>query len=201
MRQRWLRLLAIPLVALAAAQIGHVITYVVRFGPGAVGLQSRGGHAYLPALSALLGGAAGAGIVIALLLVALARQYGSQVSSRSGPALINLASQLLLLQLVVYGSQEMAEALANHGALPSATDLGFWGILGQLPAALLVAVVLKRLLTEVEGAIDVLASISPAGLRTRIIGSLAAPAADFETQLHTAVSPRSASLRGPPISV
>ena len=196
----WLRRLAIPLAAIGAAEVGHLLTYAVRFGPGAFAIQSGGAHAYLPSLAALVSGSLGAAAMVALLLVALARLTDSQQPSAPRAPLINLASLLLVLQLAIFGVQEAGEALAMHSALPAAADLAFWGVLGQLPAALATSLIVRRLMAEVETAVEALS----AGAAVRLsVGRVASPLSavpGYRTLLQARSRVRSNSLRGPPLS-
>jgi hypothetical protein len=196
----WPRRLAIPLAAIGAAEVGHLFTYAVRFGPGAFAIQSGGAHAYLPSLAALVSGSLGAGVMIALLLIALARQCDSRQRSGARAPLINLASLLLVLQLAIFGIQEAGEALAMHSALPAGADLAFWGVLGQLPAALATSLIVRRLLAEVETAVEVLSEGATVRLSVGRFTSPPISVPGYRPLLHARSRVRSNPLRGPPLS-
>lgn len=194
---RWSRRLAIPVAALAAAEVGHLVTYAVKFGPAAFSVESDGGHRYLPSLLALAAGTSGALVLVGLLLVALARLAGSRPAGRPIPYL-NLATVLLALQLAIFGCQEAGEALAIHAAPPGAAELAFWGIFGQLLPALLTALILRRLLAEVELAIEVLDSGASVGFAAWPAAPLALAAAGPSVLPRDGYHPKANPLRGPP---
>ena len=198
---RWPRRLLILLAALAAAESGHLLTYLVRFGPGALRIESGDSHSYLPALSVLLTGAVGSALVLVGLVIALARQVGSGAHSRRGIPFINLASLLLVLQFTIFVTQETGEALAAQGSLPSASDLAFWGILGQLPAALLAALIVRRPLAEVEVAVEILADGPALQLGLRRLAAVGFPVSYHRPQLSSRPVNRSNPRRGPPLSI
>jgi hypothetical protein len=156
MRRPRLAYRAMPIVVLAASQVGHLLASVLRRGPGAPGLGGAGAHAYVPTLVTVLLGAAGGVVLAALLVMAAARVVTAGRESRGGSErgpLLDLAAVLFALQLGIFLVQEVAEAVASGGALPTAGDLLLWGSLGQLPVALVAALVLAWLSRQVEAAI------------------------------------------------
>lgn len=192
------RLIAIPLAAVAAAEAGHLLSYSIRFGPGALAAQSAGSHAYLPGLLAMVGGAGGTAVLLALGLIGLARCTSGRRLVRRPGVYLNLASGLFVLQLVVFAGQEAGEAIAAGAALPALGDLLFWGAVGQLPVALAAAWLVGWLVAGVEAAAERLTDGSLLDLRPPAVLSLGAPG----RPLHPAAPVRSrwgaAGLRGPP---
>jgi hypothetical protein len=69
------------------------------------------------------------------------------------PALIDLWAALFVLQLAVFGVQELVEAAAAGRAALSPAELLLWGVFGQLPASLLAAVLLRWAATRFETAL------------------------------------------------
>lgn len=149
-----------PIVVLAASQVGHLAASELRQGPYALAPDSSGAHAYVPALTTVALGAAGAALLAALLVVAAARVAWSSCGARSAggrvrriPAL-DLAAVLFALQFAVFLGQETLEAAARGGPLPDATSLLLWGCLGQLPVALLAGLVLSWVGARFEAAVE-----------------------------------------------
>jgi hypothetical protein len=148
-----LRPIAGAAAALAASQLGHALVYYARFGPGASSGQSAGVHAYFPTLVALLSAGLGGVLMAGLVLAAATRSLGlGPVGLRARPTVRfgDLLPALFAVQLVVFMGQEAVEALAAGGPVPSVVELLFWGALGQLPAAVVGAAVLRWLLTRLE---------------------------------------------------
>jgi hypothetical protein len=144
---------AFPVLGMAAlaSQAGHLLAYQLRFGAAAQQLQSSGAHAYFPTLlKTLLGGAALA-LLAALLLVGFARlATGRRIEKHSAPSLLRLLAALYTMQLAFFAVQETLEG-------SPASQIFLWGLLGQLPVALLGAVTLRWLLSTLVPALAGLA--------------------------------------------
>ncbi|HXM55907.1 MAG TPA: hypothetical protein VOB72_11010 [Candidatus Dormibacteraeota bacterium] len=191
---------ALPIVVLAAGQVGHLLVSDLRGGPLAVG---GGAHGYVPALTTVVLGAAGAAVLAGLLAIAAAHMT---VTSQPGPArrprrrsFLDLFSVLFALQLALFVVQEVAEAAAHGVAVPDVTTLLLWGCLGQLPAALLGALALRWLGGRVEAASRLLANASGQALAPR---PALAPAPAPTPPCPTPAARRLAgavSQRGPPL--
>jgi hypothetical protein len=167
MRTRRLVSPALPMVVLAAGQVGHLLVAELRGGSAAV----YGAHAYVPALTTAVLGAAGAAVMAGLLAiaaahVALAARSGAVSRPRRGPFL-DLFAALFALQLALFLVQETVEAAAFGAALPDVAMLLLWGCLGQLPAALLGALALTWLSGRVEAAGRALAEAAGQALAPR----------------------------------
>lgn len=164
MRPRRLAALAMPIVVLAASQVGHLVASELRQGPGALAPDSSGAHAYVPALTSVALGLAGAAVLAALLVVAAARVAWSSRAARPGGrgrpgrvrrvSALDLSAVLFALQLAVFLGQETLEATARGASPPDATSLLLWGCLGQLPVALLAGLVLSWVGARFESAVE-----------------------------------------------
>ena len=126
------------LVALLAAgplaQLGHLLSYLLRFGPDAAPRQSSGVHHYFPTLLTSGAAALGAALLAGLLLIALARFMVGLRNDRvpdGGRPVLPLLLVLLAIQLGVYWSQELAEGFAHQ----------FVGLVMMIPAFLLILLV------------------------------------------------------------
>jgi hypothetical protein len=155
-----MRRLYLPLVALLAAQAGHLVSYQLKYGAAAAAVQGHGAHAYFPSLVAAAGGVLGAGLLAGLLLIGVARVIRGRGRSRTGPPLIELLAPLFAAQLLFFVCQEMLEVAAAGGAPPELVSLLLWGSCGQLPIAILAAFALKWLWTR--------AAVAAADLRSYV---------------------------------
>ena len=190
------------IVVLAASQVGHLLTTELRHGPRALSLAGTGVHSYLPALLTVAFGAGGAAVLAALMVVAAARAvraggHGAIVRPVGG-SLLDLAAALFAVQLAAYLVQETVEAAAAGAGLPSPGDLVLWGCAGQVPAALLAALVLRWLTASVEAAVTELAAAVGQPLAAR---SAIAPVRTWTAArqaLRCRPADRTATGRGPP---
>jgi hypothetical protein len=206
MGRRALGRLSGPAIAIAASQLGHAIVYTLRFGAGAPAAQSTGAHGYFPALSLLLTAAVGGGLVAALALLAAARAFAVVPPGwrrRSAVRVFDVLPTLFLVQLLVFATQESLETVASGGAFPSLVELLFWGAIGQLPAALLGALVISWLSSRLEEAWTLLVTAAAhyAGALTPLAPGRAPrprPAAGLAL---ASVSPAALRKRGPPASL
>lgn len=147
-------------LALAGAQAGHLIAYAVRFGMAAEQMQSSGAHAYFPTAAKAMLGLAAIGLLMALLVMALARVLaGGGRRIATGPSFISLFAVLFTAQLGLFVAQEIVEAAIAGVPADSVSAVALWGMLGQLPAAALGAVTLRWLWSRVEQAVADLRSV------------------------------------------
>jgi hypothetical protein len=146
---------ALPAAALAAAEVGHWLVYRARFANQPAPASLVAAHGYLPALLTAVAGLAGAGVLAVVLLAAAAHVAGRADRRRAvrRPALIDLWAALFLLQLGIFGVQELAEAAAAGVPALSPAELLLWGAFGQLPASLVAAVAVRWATTTFESAL------------------------------------------------
>src|SRR5438132_9892228 len=146
------RALAVLGVALAGSQAGHLVTYQIRFGALADGIQSAGAHAYFPLVAKTTLGLAGVALIATLAFIGVARMLrsGHAVHWTGDPTYMSLLACLFTLQLALFMTQEIVEAAAAGVPPDSAVNLLLWGILGQLPVALIGAAGLRWLWSQVE---------------------------------------------------
>lgn len=159
-----------PIVVLAASQVGHLLSAELRQGPRALAPVGTGAHSYVPALTTLALGAAGAAVLAAVLVVAAA-QVASASSAAAGRrhrvSVLDLAAALFALQLALFLVQETLEAAAWGTPLPDIGALLLWGCLGQLPVAVLAALAMSWLGSRFEAAVDELAAAAGQPLASR----------------------------------
>jgi hypothetical protein len=191
-------------LVVAGAQAGHLLAYALRFGAAAQQVQASGAHAYFPAfVKTALGGAALA-LLAALLVIGAARAVarGRRARPVAGrPPFVSLLATLFTLQLAWFMAQELTEALVAGLPAPGAEDLLLWGMLGQLPVALVGATAIVWLGRHVEAAIAELGAIAPASAPLLFTAPLALRPIALEDALATAHASRSRIVkRGPPTS-
>ena len=143
-------------VGLAASQAGHLLVYLLRFGPAAQQVQSTGAHFYFPSLVKSVIGLAAIAALAALLLVALARVIGKRTERDSAPAYLRLLALLFTIQLIAFAVQETVESLLS-GSAASVPLVLVWGTVGQLPVAAVGALALRWLLARLHPAVAQLA--------------------------------------------
>jgi hypothetical protein len=196
--------LAVLGLALAGTEAGHLLAYQLRFGAGALQVQSTGVHAYFPALLKTTFGAIALALIAALLITGAARLLAGGRGARhvAGGSFMGLLATLFTVQLALYVSQEVAEAIATGLPPDSASNLLLWGMVGQLPVALAGAAALRWLWTRVETAASELAAIAGVWLPALAPAPLAIVVVrDHERALVPARAARSAFVkRGPPAS-
>ena len=177
-----------------------MLVYALVYGPVAMQVQSTGAHGYFPALVKTAFGLTAAFLLLALAALGLAKVLaGRPLPEVPGPGFGRLVAMLFCLQLTFFFVQESVEMAA--GAPPtSAPALLLWGSLGQLPVAVLAALVLRwiavrvgpavaSLLRPIGGAIRLTAYVIAVGARPLAVE--AAPS--FETLSLTLTR------RGPPL--
>ncbi len=159
------RVPALTGLAVAGAQAGHLLAYDLRFGAAAQQIQAGGAHAYFPAFVKTALGCAALLLLAALLVIGAARTVAKRTQpyySGGGPSFVSVLATLFTVQLAWFMAQEVAEALVAGLPLPGAENLLLWGMVGQLPVAILGAAALRWLGTRVESALAELGSIVPA---------------------------------------
>src|SRR5215831_2075554 len=72
-RPRRVALMALPLLILAASQAGHLLAWRLRRGPQALPAAGSGVHGYVPNLTGVTFGTAGAAVLAALYVIGAAR--------------------------------------------------------------------------------------------------------------------------------
>ena len=197
------RVVLAVLTAVSASQLGHLISYFVRFGSGALAAQSTGVHAYYPSVGVVVGGLGGAAIVFALAAIALARVIASRAVGlrvTSGWRIWEVFAALFTIQIVIYAGQETLESILGNAPVAGALDLILLGSIGQLPAALIAAVAISWISTRFGGAVAVLrAAIRPRVIRLNFtVPVQPIVAGQARLVVLTQSSPRSLAKRGPP---
>lgn len=189
-------------LAVVGSQAGHVIAYAARYGAAAQQIQSTGAHAYFPWAAKTMLGVAAVGLLMTLLVLAMARILaGGGRRIAGGPSFINLFAILFTVQLVLFVTQEAVEAAVAAAPANSDSSVALWGMLGQLPAAALAALALSWLWSRVEAALDVLRSTPSVERWCPSPASLSVPA--WPVYLLVAADPVPGSRharRGPPSS-
>ncbi|HET9781595.1 MAG TPA: hypothetical protein VFR33_07425 [Candidatus Dormibacteraeota bacterium] len=153
------------LLGLVASQAGHVIAYQVRYGAAAERIQSAGAHAYFPTAVKTAFGLIAAFVLLAFVAIGAARLLaGKRLASSPGPSLLRILALLFCVQLTCFVVQETIEMAA--GAPPvSAPALLLWGTVGQLPAAMVAALVLRWLAVRVAPAVAKMLTQATAAIR------------------------------------
>jgi hypothetical protein len=148
--------MAVPLVGLVSAPLGHLLAYQVRYRPQALHQQSAGAHAYFLVLVGTVAAAIGGALLVSVLSLAAVRLLVGRhrgMHAGGGWSMWDLLPVLFVLQLAVFMAQETAEALASASAVEPIPELMLWGTLGQLPIALLAAIGLSRLTARLDAAL------------------------------------------------
>jgi len=171
------RALGVLGVGVAGSQAGHLATYQIRFGALADGIQGAGAHAYFPLVAKTCLGLAGVALIATLAFIGVARilRSGRAVRWTRGPTYVSLLACLFTLQLALFMTQETVEAAAAGVPPDSAVNLLLWGILGQLPVALVGAAGLRWLWSQVEAAAEVILEV----IRTAAPAPVPAPVVIF----------------------
>ncbi|HEY0829499.1 MAG TPA: hypothetical protein VGE99_00055 [Candidatus Dormibacteraeota bacterium] len=164
-------------LGIAASQAGHLLAYILRYGAGAIQVQSGGAHAYFPATVKTGLGAAVAVALMSLLVIGFARMAaGRPIAREQAPSLLRLFAVLYTLQLACFVFQETAESAWTGAYSTSPAVLLLWGTAGQMPVALAAALALRWLAMRLGPAIAQLRlELTP--LRRRFVYALTAPAA------------------------
>lgn len=160
----WTRRLALPLVALAASQVGHLIAYELWLGPRAAALESQGAHTLFPFVVGAAAASLGAVLVASLLVLGTARLLlgrGQGLRRTGGRPLLETFALLFTLQLAIFVMQELVETWALGATSPAVAQLLLWGILGQLPVAGAAALALRWVSTRIESALALLQNSLP----------------------------------------
>jgi hypothetical protein len=140
-------------LGLIASQAGHLVAYQVRYGAAAGQIQSAGAHAYFPTVVKTGLGLFAVFALLALCAIGMARLLaGRRVESSAGPSVMRVVALLFCFQLACFVVQESAEMAAGAPSA-SAPALLLWGTLGQLPVAVIAALVLRWLAVRVAPAV------------------------------------------------
>jgi hypothetical protein len=161
MRPRRLAHTAMPILALATSQVGHLLASELKQGPGTLGVDSSGVHRYVPTATTLALAVAGIVVLAALMVVVAARYLRAWQGAPSlpvarrlrrgrWPAALDAAAAMFVLQLAIYVGQERIELAVAGQPSPNVATLLLWGALGQLPLALVAGVALSWLRTRFE---------------------------------------------------
>lgn len=152
-------LLAAALLGLPLAEVGHTLTFLMRFGPPGLELQTVGVHGYFP--TALQLSAAGVGLTAlgAVCLLGLGRILlgrGLGLTRTGGQPFLSLLVVAAVVQLDVYLVQETVETLLAHDPYTFGTlgSILAWGLAGQLPVAAASALGLRWLSFRLEATIE-----------------------------------------------
>lgn len=153
-------------LGLVASQAGHLVAYRVRYGAAAEQIQSAGAHAYFPTVVKTGLGLVAAFILLTLAAIGLARLLaGRRPPSAAAPSLLRVVALLFCLQLMCFVVQESLEMAAGAPAV-TAPALLLWGTVGQLPVAIVAALVLRWFAVRVAPAVA--GVLAPASAAIRI---------------------------------
>lgn len=152
------RLVAVLGFGIVASQAGHLVVYQLEYGSAAWAVQSQGAHAYFPLFAKTGLGLGAAALLGALLLIAVIHLISGSPARRvvESPNYFQLLSLLFTIQIACFVIQETVESMAAGESPESAINLILLGAVGQLPVAILTALVLKWLATRFETALLVL---------------------------------------------
>ena len=199
---RWLSLIV---TVIAGSQLGHAITYAVRYGAtNAASRESAGAHLYYPALSGALSGIVGGALMTCMIVLAVARVLrgvSPGLRPRRSVRVGDVLPALFTAQLLLFVGQETVECLIGGAAIPSPIEELLWAVFGQLPAALLAAIVISWLSTRMEAAwavlVEAVARLLPDHLTAAPIAGRApaAPASPAPASTFLRAIPK----RGPPV--
>jgi hypothetical protein len=159
-------------------------------------------HFYYPAISATTSALTGGILMTCLALLAAAQVLRGAAPGRRLRRTTTIGSVLPMLftaQLVLFIGQETVESLIA-GCVPSPVEMLLWGIVGQLPAAIVAAALVSWLSARMEAAWDVIVSASAELVADHLTGvreTCPAPASPVSPAL-TSTFPGAFRKRGPP---
>jgi hypothetical protein len=182
-----------------ASQAGHLLVYELQYGSAAQAVQSQGVHAYFPVLAKSTLGFGALAILALLLMVAASRMLAVRPGSRITHRLsyFNLLALLFTIQISCFMVQETIEAAAA-GTVASATHLLMLASLGQLPIAVVAALVFKWLAARVEVAFTAIRQALRTKLTFGATITLGTPASALPRLVLTDTCPSVFVKRGPP---
>lgn len=168
--RRVARLLAVLGFGAVASQGGHLLVYQLEFGASAWAVQSQGAHAYFPLFAKTGLGLGALALLAGLFLIGVTRLVSGSPARRvvASPNYIQLLSVLFTIQISCFVFQETLESVAAGQTPESATNLILIGAAGQLPVAILAALVLKWIATRFETALFVLRQ-SISSIKTEVV--------------------------------
>jgi hypothetical protein len=144
-RGAWGWVPAAALLGVPLSQLGHALVYLCRFGAAGLRFETEGVHGYFPQLLGLSAGVVGAAVLTCLVLgglgrIAAGRGMGMRPLGGQRPSTLLVAAASV--QLAVYVIQETVESAFAGGPLQFGwlVSMLAWGLVGQLPIALLAAV-------------------------------------------------------------
>lgn len=195
------RLAALGLaLGLIASQAGHLVAYQVRYGAAAEQIQGAGPHAYFPAVVKTGLGLLAAFVLLALLAIGMARLLaGRRLESAHAPSLLRVVALLFCLQLTCYFLQESVE-IAVGAPSASAPALLLWGTVGQLPVAVVAALVLRWLAVRLAPAMAQMLARPASAIRfaTQTVALVMSPA-PIPVPIDYQRLGRAFTRRGPPL--
>jgi hypothetical protein len=194
------RLVVIGLaLGLIASQAGHLVAYQVRYGAAAEQIQSAGAHAYFPTVVKTGLGLLAAFVLLALVAIGLGRLLaGRRLDGAAAPSFLRVVALLFCLQLTCFVVQESVEMTAGAPVV-TAPALLLWGTVGQLPVALVAALVLRWFAVRVAPAVAGLLAPAAAAIRlTPLTVPLVVCPAPIAIPLEDRLA-RAFSRRGPPL--
>jgi hypothetical protein len=183
------------------AELGHLLAYLLRYGPEAAARQGSGAHVYFLSLLQAGASALGASMLVSLLVVGLARFMVGVRNERvpgAGRPVLPLLLLLLGAQLAIYSGQELLEFSLAGFAAPSPGVILGWGLAGQLPIAILAAFGLSWLSTRVERAVRRLRATRPVAVLPREAAILLPAWQPVAAEARTQTSAAALRKRGPP---
>jgi len=204
MTRRQVCLLGAVALAFPLSQLGHQVAYLVRYGTDGLAYQSRSVHAYFPdmikASGALLGLLALAVVLVlgAARVVRGGRSAGTAATMRRGVSCREALAFLLCIQLQLFLTQEIMEMVAagQHVGLLDLPVL--WGLVGQLPVALLAALAVSWLSGRLVAAVRELRLARSPRRRERPVLLVQVWVEPARAALLSATAPATLGKRGPP---
>jgi len=151
-------LLAAAFLGALLSQPGHLVGYLGHYGWWGLAVESRGVHGYFPGVLSASAALIGAGLLLALLVIAATRVLLGRALGRRrlpGVPFAHLLLVLALVQLHVYAVQELFEQAAAGQAFSPGdlVSIAGWGLAGQLPVAVVAAAALAVLSSPLLGAL------------------------------------------------
>jgi hypothetical protein len=147
-------MLAAIALAFPLSQLGHELAYLVHYGMAGLAIEQHGAHRYFPQILKISGAGLGLVALGALLVLAVDRAL---FESGCEPPRVELSRGeafvcLLAIQLQLFLCQELIEMWAV-GQPISVTNVPLvWGLVGQLPVALVAALAFSWLSVRMVGA-------------------------------------------------
>jgi hypothetical protein len=125
-------------VAVGAVLLGHWLTYLAESSGGTDALLRQTGHGYLTPANE-------AGVVVALVALAVVFLGGLTGDAQESPLFSRLAARLVAFQLFGFLAMEVLERITSGAPLSGLMDLLAVGVAIQILVALLVALLIRSL--------------------------------------------------------